>query len=308
MRRITLLFTMGVSLLALPGCSNFKQWVGGPSEGLLPPVVNPITQMNQSLRDLPAPRAKIAVAVYGFTDQTGQMKASTTLQTLSRAVTQGGPSILMKALQDAGQGRWFTVIERERIDTLLRERSIIQQTRQMYLGEKGVNTSALPPLLFAGILLDGGIIAYDSNTRTGGAGASLLGITADGTYQEDMVTVSLRAISTKTGEVLSTVTVHKTIISVGLQGNSYKYIASDKILQAEAGFTTNEPGQLAVQQAIEKAVRTLIVDGADRRLWSFADAAAGDRLIADYRREQFGEERHASWETATEGGEGESLK
>jgi curli production assembly/transport component CsgG len=286
MRRFTTALLFGVSVLALPGCSDMRQWIAEPSEGLLPPTLSPATTINQSLRSLPPAREKIAVAVYSFADQTGQMKASETVQTLSRAVTQGGASILVKALRDAGEGRWFTVVEREKVDNVLRERRIIQETRQLYLGEKGINKNALPPLLFAGILLDGGIIAYDANTRTGGVGAGYLGVTGDGTYREDMVTVSLRAISIKTGEVLDTVTVNKTIVSMGLHGNVYKYVVIDKLLQAEAGFTTNEPGQLAVQQAIEKAVRTLIVDGAEHNLWSFANRAAQAQLIAESQREK----------------------
>ena len=134
---------------------------------------------------MPPPQAPIAVAVYGYGDQTGQFKPlaqGAMVQTLSRAVTQGATSILIKALQDAGNGRWFTVIERERLDNLLKERRIIADMRTRYLGEQTVNPQALPPLLFAGVLIDGGIIGYDSNTKTGGAGANYFGIGGDASY------------------------------------------------------------------------------------------------------------------------------
>src|SRR3546814_122363 len=127
------------------------------------------------------------------------------VQTLSRAVTQGATSILVKALQEAGNHGWFTVIERERLDNLLRERAVIREMRAAYLGEKTLNRQALPPLLFAGILLEGGIIGYDSNTKSGGLGARFLGIGGSTQYREDTVTVYLRAVSVKTGEVLSTI-------------------------------------------------------------------------------------------------------
>jgi curli production assembly/transport component CsgG len=265
---------------ALAGCSGVaKQQL---SAGIMPPVVNPITDVNRSLRELPPPSQKVVVAVYNYSDQTGQFKPSETTQTLSKAVTQGGTSILVKALQDVGNGSWFTVVERERIDNLLKERGIIAQMRAVYLGEKQVNPKALPPLLFAGVLFEGGIIGYDSNIQTGGVGARLLGIGGDIKYRLDTITVYLRVVSTKTGQVVASVTTHKTIASIGLQGGVFKYIAVDKILEAEAGFTKNEPEQLAVQQAIEKAVYAMVIEGSKENVWAFADKGAQDRLIGTF--------------------------
>lgn len=251
--------------------------------GLLPPVMNPITEINQSLRDLPPPSQKVVVAVYNYADQTGQFKPSETAQTLSRAVTQGATSVLIKALQDVGNGSWFTVVEREKLDNLLKERRIITQMRMAYLGEKTLNPQALPPLLFAGIIFEGGIIGFDSNIQTGGIGARLLGIGGDLKYRLDTVTIYLRAVSTKSGQVVSSVTTHKTIASVALQGGVFKFIALDKILEGEAGFTKNEPDQLAVQQAIEKAVYSMVVEGSETNVWSFADKTAQRRLYESYK-------------------------
>jgi curli production assembly/transport component CsgG len=244
--------------------------------------MNPVTEMNRSLRALPPPERRLAVAVYGYTDQTGQFKPADNIQSLSRAVTQGATSVLIKALQDAGEGAWFTVVEREKLDNLLKERRIIADMRERYLGERALNTKALPPLLFAGVLLEGGIIGYDSDTRTGGAGARYLGIGADVKYREDTVTIYLRAISTKTGEVLVSVVSHKVVISIGIQGGAFKFVALDKILEAEAGVTRNEPEQLAVQQAVEKAVYAMIVDGAARGLWAFSDKAFQSDIIQKF--------------------------
>ena len=268
---------LAVLSLGLAGCAQVAKEQLSP--GFLPPVVNPITEINQTLRDLPPPKQKVPVAVYSYGDQTGQFKPSETTQTLSKAVTQGATSILIKALQDVGEGSWFTVVEREQIGNLLKERKIITQMRMTYLGEKGVNPKALPPLLFAAIIFEGGIIGYDSNLQTGGVGARLLGIGGDVKYRLDTITVYLRAVSTKTGQVLGSVTTHKTIASVGLQGGVFKFIAVDKILEAEAGFTKNEPDQLAVQQAIEKAVYSMVIEGAENDIWSFSDKAAQAELV-----------------------------
>jgi curli production assembly/transport component CsgG len=272
--------------MGLAGCAEQLARTAKPDEGLLPPVLNPVTKTNKSLRELPPPEHRVAIAVYGYTDQTGQFKPADSVQSLSRAVTQGATSVLIKALQDAGDGRWFTVVEREKLDNLLKERRIIADMRERYLGEKELNPKALPPLLFAGVLLEGGVIGYDSNTRTGGAGARYLSIGGDVQYREDTVTMYLRAISTKTGEVMVSVVSHKTILSVGIKGSAFKFVALDKLLEIEAGITHNEPDQIAVQQAIEKAVHAMIVEGAARGIWAFADKAYQAKAIATNDREQ----------------------
>jgi curli production assembly/transport component CsgG len=247
------------------------------------------TQTQTLLEALPAPDRPVAVAVYGFSDQTGQFKPSEQGQTLSRAVSQGGASILVKALQDAGNRQWFTIVERESLKNLLNERQIIREMRERYLGEKGVNAQALPALLFAGVLLEGGIVGYDTNTVTGGVGAAFLGIGGHTEYRQDTVTVYLRAVSVRTGEVLTTVTASKTIASQGIGANAFRYVAFKDLLQADAGYTTNEPDQVALQQAIEKAVWELVLDGAELRLWNFANPAAARPLIDQYQRERNGD-------------------
>lgn len=246
------------------------------------------TQTQNLLFQLPKPQRQVAIAVYGFTDQTGQFKATETGQTLSRAVTQGASSMLVKALQDAGDRSWFTVVERERLDNLLRERQIIGEMRKRYLGEQEIDPNALPALLFAGVLLEGGIVGYDTNTVTGGAGAAFLGIGARTEYRQDTVTVYLRAVSVRTGEVLANVTASKTIASQALGASAFKFVAFRELLEAEAGITSNEPDQVALQQAIEKAVFGLVLQGVELDLWRFDDMAAAEPLIAAYRAERDG--------------------
>lgn len=280
-----------LSLGAL-GCSGLQEIrasaanaIATPGTGLLPPTAGAITETDRKLRDLPPPQAPIAVAVYGYGDQTGQFKPlaqGAMVQTLSRAVTQGATSILLKALQDAGNGRWFTVIERERLDNLLKERRIIADMRTRYLGEQTVDPQALPPLLLAGVLIDGGIVGYDSNSKTGGAGANYFGIGGDASYSEDTVTVYLRGTSVKNGQVLLSVVATKKILSYGIEANAYRFVTFNRLLQAEIGFTRNEPGSLAVAQAIEQAVLQFIAEGAARGLWSFKDRGFQSRMIEDH--------------------------
>ena len=286
------IISVAVASLLSAGCMS----VGAPGERESDiPTMNPLavypkhTQTQRQLAELPPPARPVAIAVYNFADQTGQFRTTESgQQTLSRAVTQGGASILIRALQDAGNRSWFTIVEREQLRNLLNERNIIREMRERYLGETAVNPQALPAMLFAGVLLEGGIVSYDTNTVTGGAGAAFLGIGGRTEYRQDTVTVYLRAISVRTGEVLTTVTASKTIASHALGGSAFRFVAFRELLEAEAGFTVNEPDHIALQQAIEKAVFALIMEGVDLNLWSFADPDAGWPHLWRYRQERDG--------------------
>src|SRR5262245_19418790 len=162
-RALARAFVMAAAAVLLSACAGLGAPVVEAFEQGAAPTYVRRTSTQSDLQALPPPVGRVAVAVYGFTDQTGQFKPSNTVQTLSRAVTQGATSILIAALEDAGLRSWFTIIERERLDDVLKERQIIREMRQRYLGEDQINTQALPPLLFAGILLEGGVISFDTN-------------------------------------------------------------------------------------------------------------------------------------------------
>jgi curli production assembly/transport component CsgG len=131
-------------------------------------------------------------------------------------------------------------------------------------------------------------VGYDTNTVTGGIGAAMLGIGGDAKYQQDTVTVYLRAVSVKTGEVLTSVTTSKTITSYAVDVNVYRYISASSILETENGFTTNEPAMLALQQAIDKAVYGLVMEGVGLHLWNFADPQAAWPSVWRYQQERDG--------------------
>ncbi|MBB4000221.1 CsgG/HfaB family protein [Aureimonas pseudogalii] len=239
------------------------------------PKVSNLTQVGLKLRDLPPPAQSVDIAIYAFPDLTGQYKESDTSTEYSRAVTQGAGAFLVDALQQAGNGRWFNVVERAGLQNLLQERQIIATTLQQY----DPKATGLPPLRFAGIILEGGIVGYDTNTSTGGAGAKFLGVGGDAKYRKDVITVSLRAISVQTGLVLDSVTTTKTIYSIALQGGAYRYVALNELLEIEAGVTRNEPTTIGVREAVEVGVMALIVDGVRKDLWQFQDRAAGERVV-----------------------------
>jgi curli production assembly/transport component CsgG len=220
------------------------------------------TPSERDFKKLPQPKNKTVVGVYKFRDQTGQYKESNSGANWSTAIPQGLTSILIKSLEES---QWFSPVERENLGNLLNERQIIQKTRRQYNGEKASNQ--LPPLLFAGTLLEGGVVSYDSNILTGGAGARYFGIGGSTEYRQDRITVYLRAVSTSTGKVLKTVYTSKTILSQSLDVSMFRYVDPERILEAEIGITNNEPTQMAVTEAINKAVYLLILNGIEDNLW-----------------------------------------
>ncbi len=240
--------------------------------------------MYEALTSLPEPQEKIVAAVYKFRDQTGQYKPSEVGASWSTAVTQGGTSILQRALENSG---WFTTIEREGLSNLLNERKIIRSSRQAYQQQQGNQAEvSLPPLLFAGVLLEGGIISYDANVLTGGAGARYFGVGGSAEYRQDRVTVYLRATSTTNGRVLKTIYTSRTILSQKVDVGLFRFVSFQRLLEAETGFTHNEPAELAVREATEKAVHSLVVEGIVDGLWNLKHAEEINApVITQYERE-----------------------
>lgn len=219
------------------------------------------------LLELPAAEVMPVIAVYGFQDLTGQRKRQDGVATFSTAVTQGATAMLIDALKTAGGGTWFRVVEREGIDNLVRERQIVRSTREQFKGDEDGKTT-IQPLLFAGIILEGGVIGYDTNMETGGRGARTLGIGHSTAYRRDTIVVSLRAVSTLTGEVLMNVQTKKTVLSVSQGFDVFKFVDMDtQLIEIEDGVTQNESVTFATRSAIEAAVLQMIYQGHDRKYW-----------------------------------------
>jgi curli production assembly/transport component CsgG len=221
----------------------------------------------------------IVIAVYDFNDMSGQKKPGGNYASMSSAVTQGSYQILIKALQDAGQGKWFRVVERHSLASLLQERKLIRTTRQISDGEQA---ESLPALLFAGAYVTGGIVGYDSDILSGGAGARVLGIGVSKQYRQDIISIMLRLINVQTGEVIISTTIEKTIYSSSTNGDVFKYFDADTMLvEIEAGYSKNEPVTFAVRKAIEAGVVSLIKEGAELDLWKFGPTVEEMSLEAE---------------------------
>ena len=231
------------------------------------PSVNAI--INKELLEVPEPTEKLVVAVYptGFTDQTGQRRSNSTYASFSSAITQAPHNLLIRALNETGMGKFFTVVERVSLENLTKERQIIRSTRKDFEEEQ-----KLKPLLFAGMLFEGGVVAYESNVRSGGNGARLLGVGVSKQYRQDTVTVSLRLVSVLTGRILVETTVTKTILSSGTNGDLFRFVKNNtELIEIESGIVENESVTIALQSAIEYAVLRIIEKGHRKQLWSFKE-------------------------------------
>ncbi len=278
------------TLLVLSGCASFPKWSENPqdctrwNEGFKKDVFTGFkkqfarkyicVEFPEAVRlpayiellNLPPAKEKPIVAVYQFTDKTGQRKSVDNIASFSTAVTQGATEMLVDALKTAGGGTWFRVVERQGIDHLVRERQIIRSARQEF--ENDPNDQGIGPLLFAGMIIEGGIIGYDTNLMTGGRGARTLGLGYSKQYRQDAVTISVRAVSVLTGEVLLNVQTRKTILSYGAGGDVFRFIEQGtQLIEIEDGVGNNESVTYATRAAIEAAVLELIHQGHDRSFW-----------------------------------------
>jgi curli production assembly/transport component CsgG len=260
-----------IAVLLINGCAS----IGLPQEHAecmkgLTCVKGPQIEPSSShqLLNLPYPNQKTVVAVYSFSDLTGQRKGGD-IASFSTAVTQGPQHILIEALRDAGKGNWFVVVERTGLDHLTKERQLVKNTYEQY-NKQGSGKTPLKPMLYAGMILEGGIISYDTNLRTGGTGARYLGIGMKNQYREDKVTVVLRAVLVQTGEVLLNVTATKTVLSTGGGGDFFRFIEmGTELVEMESGYTENEAVGHATRSAIEAAVFGLVVQGLEKEVWDF---------------------------------------
>ncbi len=163
---------IGLLVTVLAGCSNSLS-IPDADES---PKLMPRGATYSDLIRLPLPKGKILVSVYDFRDQTGQYKAQPN-SNFSTAVSQGATSLLTMSLLDS---RWFIPLEREGLQNLLTERKIIRAAQKKANGNGKNNGADLSSLNSANVMIEGGIIAYDSNIKTGGAGVRYLGIGASG--------------------------------------------------------------------------------------------------------------------------------
>ena len=261
MRILLIILLLGI----LSGCASTQQ---KPAIKGAEPFIEGTTTL-EKLREIPDldNQPQITIAVYEFTDQTGQRKPNPKFSQLSTAVTQGPDVWVISALKAVSDGDWFKVVERKGLSNLVKERQLIRSTRELYDGETEANNQ-LKPLVFAGLIIEGGIVGYDSNIASGGVGARYFGLGLNEQYRTDQVTVSLRVVAVQTGEILLSVSATKTIASYSKGGDVFRFLdMSTKALEFESGMATNEPVNYAIRTTIEHAVLQMIYEGVNKKLW-----------------------------------------
>ena len=257
-------------VLFCSSCSIFDQYEDTYEQRFKSKDVVKISELqSKELANVIKPIIKPVVAVYptAFTDQTGQRKSNSEFALFSTAITQQPSSLLIRALKHASNGDFFVVVERVGLDNLTKERQLIRSAREQVATEDE-KKKALRPLLFAGVLIEGAVIAYESNLASGGIGARYLGIGSSIQYREDSVTVTLRMVSVATGEILIEVMTEKTIFSYGKSEDVFRFIEmGTELVEVELGNSRNESTTIALMKSIESAVLELINVGYDRSFW-----------------------------------------
>lgn len=268
--------------LLISGCTNSAnlQFIEGKAS------MAPKTENYLELRALPKPKGAIPVSVYSFRDQTGQYKASSTVSSFSTAVSQGASSMLVQTLTESD---WFVPLEREGLQNILTERKIIRAALQNEAGEIPSDKD-LPPLSTSSIILEGGITSYESNTETGGTGLGYFGYAVSELYRKDDVTVYLRAVDVRSGRVLLSVSTTKSVLSQEVRAGLFRYVTITRLAELESGYSTNEPVQMALLKAIQKAVTDLVLEGIERGIWQVANPEELEKsaLFADYKQQKSG--------------------
>ena len=269
-----------VILLFLTGCATMDMAISATDM----PKKSQVSL--KKLITIPPPtRGPIVVAVYKFVDRTGQRKSKDNIASLSSAVTQGADVIVIQALKNAGNGSWFRVVERVGLDHLIKERQLVRSTRATFEGKKRKNR--LKPLLFAGVLIEGGIISYDTNILSGGSGARFFGTGGSGQYRKDQVSIYMRVVSVQTGEILVNIGVTKTILSMRTGLDFFRFIdIGQKALEIESGGAVNEPTTFAIKRAVEAAVVLIIEEGAKKKIWAFKKMPKKKKVIKKPKEEQ----------------------
>ncbi len=222
---------------------------------------------SEELKNLPAASVMPTVAIYpnSFKDLTGQRRSNSTFALFSTAITQAPEAFLIRALKHTSGGEFFRVVERVGLDDLTKERQLIRSTRKEFKED-----NKMKPLLFAGLLIQGGVISYEANLKSGGAGARYLGVGNSKQYREDTITISLRLVSVSTGEVLTETLVSKSIISTSISQDIFRFIETGtELVEIEGGVSENESVSIALQKAIETGVLNIINIGIERGYWKY---------------------------------------
>jgi curli production assembly/transport component CsgG len=255
-------------VILLSSCASKNMLEGGGIPNIVIKNTTILSLQSEELKNVKEPVRRPVVAVYpnSFPDMTGQRKSNGSFALFSTAITQAPEAYLIRALKQSGNGKFWRVVERVGLDSLTKERQIIRSTRVDFEDQ-----SEVKPLLFAGLLLQGAVLSYDQAVLSGGLGARYLGIGSSKEYIEDLITISLRLVSVSTGEILIETSASKSLLSVGLSQDIFRFIDGQRLIEVEGGTAQNESTSIVLQSAVEMAVLEIIKLGVTKGYWEFKD-------------------------------------
>jgi curli production assembly/transport component CsgG len=106
----------------------------------------------------------------------------------------------------------------------------------------------------------------------------IFGIGGSTQYQSDTVTVTLRTVSVSTGEILTTTTITKTVLSYMDKLTVLRFVDDPTNslngtnalgVEGEIGGSINESINKAIDIAVQAAVLTTIQEGERKGIWQF---------------------------------------
>lgn len=247
MKRFAVILT---GLILLTGCGTLDLHIEPPS------VVDTPVPHDKTREVLLAQRPKghvpYNIGIYNCIDTSGQKRKGTGGGSdFSSAVPQDCSPFLMASFRSVG---FYRVLERSRIDDVLKER----QLATVMHGDVG--KKILGAMHIADAVMMGQILSYDRSTSQSAGGVALSALGGSRQYVSDAFTFSLRAVSTKTGELIDEVLIKKTVTSLQLDGHVLRVVGVE-MASLEYGASENEAIGVALQEAVDLAVRTLTDQG-----------------------------------------------
>ena len=232
------------------GCAGLLPQPTPPEMLSLPVASNPSRAVLIARR--PANHVPYNIGIYNCFDTTGQKrKGANGGSDFSSAVPQDCAPFLISSFRELP---YYRVLERSRIDDVIKERQLATAMH----GELG--KKILGAMHIADAVMMGQIISYDRTSSQSAGGVAISALGGSREFVSDTFTFSLRAVSTRTGEFIDEVLVKKTVTSLQVDGHVLRLIGTD-MASVEYGMAENETVGIALQEAVDLAVRTLTEQG-----------------------------------------------
>lgn len=128
-------------------------------------------------------------------------------------------------------------------------------------------SAPMPELRTADYIITGAIVAYESNTLSGGRGVRFWNTGLVSETRKDTITVNLRLVNTATGVLESNKTTTQVVVSRRRQGDFMNYVSLNKVLEFETGHAFNEPKTFALDAAFQLALAGIVADMQSKGKW-----------------------------------------